>query len=182
MIRHAKALNSAANIALIAASFAVVATSSLDVYSRFHPGVAPAAASTTPHPTHASFPAGAKAPVVPGVDYASSDRTLVLFLSTHCKYCEISPPFYRDLSSRLGNNAARHIVAVFPQTAAEVKMFKEKEKLDMDTVSGTAITDYGVTGTPTLLLVGKDGNVINSWLGAAADPVKQTIAVAFLKS
>jgi protein-disulfide isomerase len=174
------ALNTVANIALIAASLAVVATSSLDLYSRYHPAAAPA--SATPRPTHVSFQPGVKAPVVPGVDYASSDRTLVLFLSTHCKYCEISLPFYRDLSGRLGSNAARHIVAVFPQAAAEVKAFKEKENLDMDTVSGTQITDYGITGTPTLLLVGKDGNVINSWVGAAADPVKQTIAAAFLTS
>lgn len=69
-------LNAATNIALIAASLAVVATSSLDVYSRFHPAVAPAAASATSRPARVAFQPGVKAPVIPGVDYASSDRTL----------------------------------------------------------------------------------------------------------
>lgn len=178
MLRHARILNSAANISLMAASLAVVATSSLDVYSRFHPVAA--TASTTPRPALVSFKTGMKAPVVPKVDYSSSDRTLVLFLSTHCKYCEMSLPFYRELNSGLSRNSAgRRIVAVFPQTAAEVKAFKDREKLDMDTVADTQLSDFGVSGTPTLLLVGRDGNVIKSWVGAPAEQVKQAISAAF---
>ena len=175
-------LNAAANIALIAASLAVVATSSLDVYSRFHSGGAPAAAATTPRPARVAFQPGAKAPAVPGIDYGNSDRTLVMFLSTHCKYCEMSLPFYRELNGRLGSNGAgRHMVAVFPQTAAEVKTFKEREKLDIDTVAATELNEFGVSGTPTLVLVARDGSVIKSWVGAPADPVKEAISSAFLR-
>jgi peroxiredoxin len=178
MIKHTRSLSSATNIALIAASTAVVATSSVDIYLRLHP-LAPAA-STPARPARSAFQSGGKAPIVPGVDYASADRTLVLFLSTHCHFCEESLPFYRDLSTKLSEKKTGHIVAVFPQTPAEVRAFKEKQNLEIDSVADAQLGDYGVSGTPTLLLVGRDGKVLKSWVGAQEDRGKQAIAAALL--
>ncbi|HVO99356.1 MAG TPA: redoxin domain-containing protein [Bryobacteraceae bacterium] len=179
MIRRARTLDAATNIALITASLAVVANSSLDVYARFHPVAT--TASAAPRPLRVAFQPGAKAPAVPGVDYASSDRTLVLFLSTHCKFCETSLPFYRELNTKLSEKkAAGHIVAVFPQTPAEVRAFKEKQNLEIDSVADAQLSDYGVSGTPTLLLVNRDGKTVKSWVGAQEDRGRQAIASAFL--
>lgn len=182
MLRRDRTLQTATNIALIVASIAVAANSSIELYSRFHPAAAPSPTSTASRPARVPFQPGAKAPAVPGIDYANSDRTLVMFLSTHCKYCEMSVPFYRELSVRLGNNSGgRKLVAVFPQTAEEVKAFTDREKLAIEAVAVTDLDTFGVGGTPTLLLVARDGTVIRSWVGAPQPQVKEAIASAFLQ-
>ncbi len=181
MIRRIRSLRIAANIALIFASIAVVANNSIEMYYRFRPAAAQPRATTAPRPERVPFQPGIKAPVVPGVDYRKSDRTMVMFLSTHCKYCEMSVPFYRELSGSLASKkGARRLVAVFPQTAEEVKAFIDKEKLAVETVAVPDLDTFGIGGTPTLLLVARDGTVIRSWVGAPQPQVKEAITAAFL--
>src|SRR5665213_1996863 len=102
MLRHTRSLQVTTNIALIVASIAVAGNSSFELYSRFHSAAAPPRVTTAARPERVPFQPGVKAPVVPGIDYGKSDRTLVMFISTHCKYCEMSLPFYRELNGHLG--------------------------------------------------------------------------------
>ena len=178
---RAEHLGAAKNIALICASIAVVASSSVDIYSRLHVGNPPAPAIAQ-RPAPPGFRPGARAPAVPGLDYARSDKTLVMFLSTSCKYCQMSVPFYNELGRMLGTaNAQRRLVAVFPQAADEVGRFRAREKLDIETIVDTPLAELGVPSTPTLLLVAKDGTVIRSWVGAPQAQVKEAIAAALIK-
>ena len=185
MLRRARTLNTAKNMALICASIAVTTSSAFDIYSRLHPAAAAVAPTpVTPRPATTAFRTGAKAPALAGVDYARADRTLVLFLSTHCKYCEMSVPFYRDLAAKLANGAngnRKRLVAVFPQTADEISQYKQREKLAIETVADASLNDLGIAGTPTLLLVAADGTVLRSWVGAPQEKVKDAILSAFLQ-
>src|SRR5258708_38802996 len=106
MLRRARTLNTAKNMALICASIAVTTSSAFDIYSRLHPAAAAVAPTpVTPRPATTAFRTGEKAPALAGVDYARADRTLVLYLSTPRKYCEISAPFYPHLAPNLANRA-----------------------------------------------------------------------------
>lgn len=175
-------LNIATQVALICASIAVTTSSAFDIYARLYP--APAAPSFAPsRPAPTAFRPGARAPVVAGVDYARADRTLVLFLSTHCKFCDMSVPFYQDLAAKLAAGAGRNrkLVAVFSQTADEVNQYKQRKQLPIETVADASVGDVGISGTPTLLLVASDGTVLRSWVGAPQEKVKDAILAAFLQ-
>src|SRR5260370_35355361 len=98
MLRRARTLNTAKNMALICASIAVTTSSAFDIYSRLHPAAAAVAPTpVTPRPATTAFRTGAKAPALAGIDYARADRTSPFFLSTHRKHCAITVPFYPDL-------------------------------------------------------------------------------------
>jgi hypothetical protein len=81
-------LGNAANAAVIAASLAVVTAVVVDLRGTRR-------AAPEPEVKLSSLRNGVKAPRIPGVDYAGSERTLLLFLGVRCQYCQQSVPFYR---------------------------------------------------------------------------------------
>jgi thiol-disulfide isomerase/thioredoxin len=175
-------LAAAANIALILACVAVCADQAVDLYSRLHEPITPPApiASTARAGRPMPFHAGTKAPEVSGVDYARSDRTLVLFLSTKCKFCKMSAPFYTELARKLRGNGRRRVVAVFPQASAAVDEFKSAQSLACETIPDVQFSEFGVSGTPTMLLVSRDGTVIQAWAGAPDERTKKAIVSAIV--
>jgi len=175
-MRRTRILNTLANIALIAAGAAVVIDSAVDIRSRLRqPQIRSAP------PAAVAYRPGTKAPVVSGVEYARSDRTLLLFLSTKCTYCKMSAPFYRDLETKLeAGNAKHRLIAVFPQARSEVMEFKSLEKLDIEAVADAQLGELGISSTPTLVLVSREGIVIRTWVGAPGKETQTAIAAAFI--
>ncbi len=175
-------LDAATNIALIIASITVAATLASDWFARRNPQPAKKGNAASASPYHP----GVSAPAIPGVDYSQSERTLVLVLSTHCRYCQMSVPFYRDLAASLARDAAkapsRRLVAVFPDASEEVEKFKAKEGLNVTSVPEVPLNGLKVQGTPTLLLVSKAGKVIRVWHGSSGDADRKAIAGAFASS
>jgi hypothetical protein len=174
-------LHTTASIAVIIASTLVAVNTSLDLRARWRQpkGVA----SGKPSPSRAAFQPGMHAPTVSGIDYASADRTLTLFVSTHCGYCERSVPFYKELSAQLSGDSTgrkRRMVAVFPQDAKEVSLYKSARGLQIETVAGAELGELGISGTPTMLLVSKEGVILRVWVGAPAQEIQQAIKSAFL--
>jgi len=187
-LRRTRALNTAASVAIIIAAAAVLTNSGLDLYSRLYPPQQITAKTPQMAPKQAprpSFRAGMRAPVVSGVKYGDSERTLVLFLSIRCTYCEKSVPFYRELATKLAglDSSAKgklRMVAVFPQSKEDVEEFKASQKLRVETVVGAAMGQLGVSGTPTVLLVSREGTVLRGWVGAPAKETQETITAAFI--
>ena len=124
----------------------------------------------TLHETHAARPAanfrpGDRAPVVDGVNYASSPRSVILFLSTTCHFCESAAPFYNRLhSSILASHQKSKLVAVFSESEDQVRTFKTRLNLTADTLAGRR---FAVSGTPTALVVDKSGVITGAWLGTS---------------
>lgn len=57
------------------------------------------------------------------VDWSKADRTLLMVLSTNCRYCTESAPFYHRLAhENIGHDEVR-LVAVFPQSIAEAQKY-----------------------------------------------------------
>ena len=97
------------------------------------------------------------------VDWSRNGRTLLLALSTTCRFCSESAPFYQKISKDHGDT---RLVAVFPQVNAEGERYLEKLGVKVDEVKQVSFTELGITGTPTLLLIDKTGKVTNLWEGA----------------
>jgi thiol-disulfide isomerase/thioredoxin len=117
-------------------------------------------------PPRPSVAAGDRLGPVPGIDWSRHRRTLVLALRTDCHYCRDSAPFYQRLAQVLrpgGDDVA--VVAVFPNDAEAVSQTVKEEGLSLPSVSAVPLEGLGVVGTPTLILVDREGKVVRSWVG-----------------
>ena len=103
---------------------------------------------------------------VSGIDWSGRRRTLVLVLNSGCHFCQDSAPFYQRLTQaqRPGSDDME-IVALFPNDAEAVRQLMKDEGLAFRSVSAVPVEKLGITGFPTLLLVGRDGRVERTWLG-----------------
>ena len=100
-----------------------------------------------------------------GVDWNQSDKTLVLVLSTTCKFCIESTSFYQRLSSARSGRSDLRLFAVLPQTHDESSKYLSAGSILVDGIQNARPSDLQVNGTPTLILVDHEGKVVNSWVG-----------------
>jgi hypothetical protein len=115
--------------------------------------------------------AGPRAPApgttvsLPGVDWSRQEQTLVLMLSTTCRYCTNSSDFYKRVIADAEKRGRTKLVAVFPQAENEAHTYLSNLGLGFQTVIQAPPTALGLNGTPTLLLVDNQGKVTRGWSG-----------------
>jgi len=102
---------------------------------------------------------------VPDVDWGKNDRTLLLSLSQGCHYCSASAPFYQRISQQLSEQKNVGLVAVLPQPVEAAKTYLSGLGVNVPEVRQASLDSLGVVGTPTLILVNKQGVVIDAWRG-----------------
>lgn len=158
-----KALNLVANACL------VVASGTLGVtvwYKYFHGQAVPR--QTVPRPAGLPIQPGSSAPPVEGMSYGSHEQSLLLFLSTACRYCEASVPFYNKLHGvALRSSGKWNVVGLFLQPADQVAAFTARVNMEAKLLPEVDFRRFGVTSTPTVLLVDRLGIVRQVWLGAS---------------
>ena len=99
---------------------------------------------------------------VDGVDWTKKRKTLVLAISSTCHFCTESAPFYRQLAEAHENT---QLIAVLPQPVTEGRRYVNGLGLEVDDVLQVPLNSINVSGTPTLLLVNRDGDVMGTWVG-----------------
>ncbi len=105
-------------------------------------------------------------PAIETVNYEKAEHTLVLALNTQCKFCRESLPFYRRLLSTQGHSdRSNQITVIFPNADSDVRKFIEQAQLPVHAVAGQDFAKFQILGTPTLVLVGRDGKVRALWAG-----------------
>lgn len=83
--------------------------------------------------------------------------------------------FYKAVIEKSGKDVK--FVAVMPQTIEDARQHLKSFRLDVNEVHNASLSSIGVTATPTLLLVGQDGIVLDSWRGKLkADKEAEVIA------
>ena len=102
---------------------------------------------------------------LPGVDWKANGKTLVLALSTACRFCTESGPFYQRLVQDRAKIQNIRLVAVFPQPVAEGQKYLSDLGVSVDEVRQARLDSIGVIATPTLILANADGAVAESWRG-----------------
>lgn len=101
------------------------------------------------------------------IGWGKHDRTLILAMRVGCAFCERSMPFYKRLADMERDGAIHvHIVAALPDDASAARAFLNAQGLtSIDFVPGIPLNRLDLAGTPTVILVDKDGLVLNVWLG-----------------
>ncbi|SRR6266542_1900138 len=104
-----------------------------------------------------------KAITLPDVDWKKGDQTLVLVLSTGCHFCTESASFYKAMTN--ARKGSTRLIAVLPQSIEAGRKYLGDLGIAVDDVRQARPDSLGVQGTPTLLLVNKDGVITSSWRG-----------------
>jgi hypothetical protein len=99
-----------------------------------------------------------------GVDWDRGDKTLLLVLSTTCRYCTESSPFYQRLAQQKAGHDVR-LIALLPQSNVEAQQYLNNHGISVDEVRQSVPGAAYARATPTLIMVDRIGTVIESWVG-----------------
>jgi thiol-disulfide isomerase/thioredoxin len=98
------------------------------------------------------------------VNWKENKKTLVLYMSTNCRYCKESVPFYQKLVKETADKKVK-FVAVLPQTTEEATEYFKSQNVEIKDIYNASLSSIGVVATPILLLVNEQGVVSDYWRG-----------------
>jgi thiol-disulfide isomerase/thioredoxin len=100
----------------------------------------------------------------------SAVPTLVFALAKSCHFCEESVPFYQKLTA-FKNSSPQGIrfVAVMPEKQEEAEAYLKGNGIGVDGVVSMPVSNLGVRGTPTLLLLDGQNKLEEMWVGKMND-------------
>ncbi|HWI16489.1 MAG TPA: hypothetical protein VNT81_01990 [Vicinamibacterales bacterium] len=122
-------------------------------------------------PTYAN---GDVMPAINGVDYSVSDKTLLVMVSSTCRYCTESMPFYSQLA-KISQTGRFQIVMAGYESVESLKSYASAHGVVIDRIVSVP-AEVRIGATPTLLLIDRSGRVASSWLGALRGREKDVIA------
>lgn len=113
---------------------------------------------------------GTAAPPLPGIAYSNAGLTVIVAVSTRCRFCTDSMPFYRRLQAevRAGDRRAQ-FVAMAVEDVDIIRQYLERHVVTPDAVVSGRDAGFDLRGTPTLILVDHSGRVVDSLQGLLTD-------------
>ncbi len=90
---------------------------------------------------------------------------MLLALSTHCRYCTASAPFYQRLARALASRPDTKLLAVLPEEFEEGRRYLQALGVAGADARQARLPTIGIRGTPTLLVLDNKGVVVNAWVG-----------------
>lgn len=119
----------------------------------------------TPVAPAQGYQVGDAAPEIEGVRYDVRPRTVVLALSSTCKFCAEDAAFYKALSqSRSLRNF--QLVVVGTEHATTLSDYLRGLEINSDHLASVPTGALRVSGTPVIILVDSAGRVTSQWVGA----------------
>jgi len=139
-------------------------------------------ASSPRGPNDPDYIVGEIAPSLSGVDYRDSDRTIVLYLRSTCRYCVESMPWFEKLSQQAQTTGAR-VVVISRQEQEVLERFVTDSDLSVFTTVSVGLDAWPkLTNTPGIVVVGRDGTVRGSWRGRLSDESQREIIRAVIET
>jgi thioredoxin-related protein len=109
---------------------------------------------------------------IENVDTKGAPNTLLMFVRSGCHYCTESMGFYEHLADSAEHwKGTFRLVALTPEDESVTANYLDEHSVAVDAVVQIQTNATQFSGTPTLVLVDKDGKVREAWQGQL--PVKQ---------
>jgi thioredoxin-related protein len=132
-----------------------------------------------PAKTHALFNPGERIQAAASVA-SGSDRSLILAVSSTCHFCKESMQTYKQVTAAAHAAGAR-IVAISSEPTITNRAFLASNGVFVDSVLTTEESGFRVPTVPSMILMRKDGSVIDSWTGLADSSLQQAALRALAK-
>lgn len=117
---------------------------------------------------------------LPDIDWAQKDQTLLITLQKGCHYCAESAPFYQRLAREVDSRQKTQLVAVLPQATTETLQYLSDLSVPISNVRQATLGSLKVAGTPTLIMVNREGIVTDVWIGKLS-PEKESEVLSKLR-
>lgn len=157
-------LGTFANVALVVASAAVVASVAKGGLFRSHRREAPPPCRV-----------GERLASIPGAPFAAATRTLLLAFNPDCPYCEKSAPFYRELSRRAAANPHVRLVGLGLGDLDEAKRYLADRSITPAALIPSASSGLRIRSVPTLITVDSQGLVTGVWTGYLDEEAQEAV-------
>ena len=102
---------------------------------------------------------------IAGVDWAKTDRTLLIAMRKDCRYCSESAPFYRRLVPELTKQGNVNVIALFPEGENGGDAYINDLGIPITQSKSVSLSSLGIKITPTLVVVDRNGVVTQMWVG-----------------
>ena len=100
-----------------------------------------------------------------GINWADSDRTVLLALSKECKYCSGSAEFYRRLAAGIASQTNTRLLAVFSEKESEAEAYLKRLEVPIRELRYVSLASLGIKNVPTVAIVDRNGVVTYMWVG-----------------
>jgi hypothetical protein len=109
---------------------------------------------------------GKIAPSIPGIRYSDTSLTVILAVSSGCRYCTNSMAFYRSLPEAIRTKEREvQLVAMGVESSPRVRECLVHNGVIPDVVVNGREAQLPLRGTPTLILIERSGRVLISLQG-----------------
>lgn len=115
---------------------------------------------------------------------AARSARIVLVLSTHCRFCEASMPFYRRLITAAQASPDLAVVALVLEGPKEGAAFLSRNGIEperLEDIQPVTLVKDSLRATPTVLVLNRSGIVTRVWVGALDKKREQELASTIQK-
>lgn len=99
-------------------------------------------------------------------------ETIVYFVSAQCGWCKRNHPVFRELVSQTSNRVDYIVLWSAKPAAADLDQYLIKGLVSQGTVTEDTQAAYRLGGTPTTIIISKEGKLIESISGAYSDAAR----------
>lgn len=100
-----------------------------------------------------------------GINWADSDRTVLVALEKECKYCSESAQFYRRLAAGIASQTNMRLIAVFSEKESEAEAYLRQLEVPIRELRYVSLSSLGIKSVPTLAILDRNGVVTDMWVG-----------------
>jgi hypothetical protein len=119
--------------------------------------------------------------LTPPYDWSQQSSTAVIAIRDGCHFCEDSASFYRRLVYMEQQREIKtHIVFVLPDSQSIGRSDIPTNAAESQVFYNVPLRSFGVTGTPTILIVSNSEQIVRVWQGELT-PDEENKAISFLK-
>jgi rhodanese-related sulfurtransferase len=112
---------------------------------------------------------------IAGIDWAKTDRTVLIAMHKDCRFCSESAPFYRRLASTVAKQGSARLIALLPEGEKGGDAYISELAIPFSESRYVSMASLGIRITPTVVIMDRSGTVTDMWIGKLPPRVESVV-------